>query len=206
MSWSRQTKAAFPYWENRIAPVFDTASQIYVVEARSGQIVSETQEIVPDSLPVQKTLRLVGLGIGTVVCGAISRPMHALVAAYGIQLIPFIAGDLHDVVQAWLQGNLTRTTFVMPGCYGRGARGLSGTYERIQDGDTMKRTTRGNGAGGGKGQGHGGGRSGGAGSSAAVVSIGYCICPQCGYREAHKRGVPCVERQCPKCGTVMTRE
>jgi len=34
---------------------------------------------------------------------------------------------------------------------------------------------------------------------------GYCICPSCGARLPHKRGIPCYQRSCPKCGTKMTR-
>jgi predicted Fe-Mo cluster-binding NifX family protein len=209
-------KTAFAYWENRIAPVFDTACQIHVVEAESGQIVCETQEMLSEDLPVQKTLRLVGLGIGTVVCGAISRPMYGLVTAYGIQVIPFVTGDLREVIQAWLGGNLAHKTFVMPGCRGRGAWRLNQSHEGNQEVYTMKRRGRGMGAGGGRGQGQGQGqgqrqgqgarRGGRVGGSATADSTGDCVCPQCGEKEPHKRGMPCAERKCPKCGTVMTRQ
>jgi uncharacterized Zn-finger protein len=40
----------------------------------------------------------------------------------------------------------------------------------------------------------------------AVGPSGNCVCPWCGQREPHERGVPCFERKCPKCGAVMTRE
>jgi hypothetical protein len=35
---------------------------------------------------------------------------------------------------------------------------------------------------------------------------GNCICPACGEKIPHKRGVPCYNEACPKCGTKMTRE
>ncbi len=35
---------------------------------------------------------------------------------------------------------------------------------------------------------------------------GYCICPVCGEKIAHQRGLPCMNMKCPKCGAKMTRE
>jgi Zn-finger nucleic acid-binding protein len=35
---------------------------------------------------------------------------------------------------------------------------------------------------------------------------GLCICPKCGEKTAHRRGVPCQDEQCPKCGAKMLRE
>ncbi len=37
---------------------------------------------------------------------------------------------------------------------------------------------------------------------------GRCVCtnPDCGNKIIHKRGVPCYQEKCPKCGSPMTRE
>jgi len=35
---------------------------------------------------------------------------------------------------------------------------------------------------------------------------GHCVCPKCGCKVPHQRGVPCYEAICPTCGTGMVRE
>ncbi|MCG6946813.1 MAG: hypothetical protein LJE87_15885 [Deltaproteobacteria bacterium] len=37
-------------------------------------------------------------------------------------------------------------------------------------------------------------------------SNGECVCPSCGEKTTHQRGVPCKQTHCPACGTVMSRE
>jgi len=34
---------------------------------------------------------------------------------------------------------------------------------------------------------------------------GDCVCPKCGTKAAHQRGVPCYQQKCPKCGAAMSR-
>jgi len=60
----------------------------------------------------------------------------------------------------------------------------------------------GGGRGAGQGRGGGRGRMGGFGAG----SGGNCVCPNCGATVPHKQGRPCFEVECPKCGTIMTRQ
>lgn len=203
-------KAAFAHWDRRIAPVFDTARRLHVAEIEGGRIVAEREEALADDMPVRKALRLAELGVETLVCGAITRPLHAIVASYGIRVIPFVAGDLGEVIQAWLRGGLEGEDFAMPGCRGRGRGRRGGVCEMNQEGFAMNGRGRGGGMGMGGGRGQGRGRGGQGmgrmGGPAKAGAGGTCLCPKCGHQEPHEVGVPCTRKACPKCGAAMVRE
>jgi predicted Fe-Mo cluster-binding NifX family protein len=197
-------KAAFAAWNNRIAPVFDVTRQVRVVESRSGKPVGAAQEVQLDGLPLARALRLTELGVATLVCGAISRPLRDLVANQGIRVIPFVAGELDEVVQAWLSGDLNGDAFSMPGCCRRGQHRFRGMHNpRPKEYYVKGRRGIRIGQGGGQSQGQGLGRMGGP---KAAGPAGFCVCPKCGRRAPHERGVPCAGQKCPECGAAMVRE
>jgi predicted Fe-Mo cluster-binding NifX family protein len=197
-------KAAFSTWNARIAPVFDTARQVHIVEAQSGRMVSEGDETLPDGPPLRQVMRLAELGVGTLVCGAISWPLHAMVTAAGMEVMPFVAGTLSEVSQAWLGGTMKPEHFAMPGCRGR-RRSAMGTTSP-ETAPAGRRGRGGAGRGGGRGWQPGGPGRGRQDGLRAGPTIGSCVCPACGHREPHERGLSCAERPCPVCGARMIRE
>lgn len=199
-------KAAFAIWDSKISPVFDVTRQIHVVDAEAGKILGETQASLSGEMPTQKALRLAELGVQTLVCGAISRHTQVMVEVRGIRVIPFVTGELHEVINAWLSATLENELFAIPGCYGRKHRnGFPGFCRGEQEEYLMKGRNR-NGYGPRGGQGGGGQGRSRKSDPLAGAAIGTCVCPKCGQREPHERGVPCVQKKCPGCGTAMTRE
>jgi predicted Fe-Mo cluster-binding NifX family protein len=200
------SKAAFAYWNDRIAPVFDNARQIRIVEAENGCVVTEVEDTLPDDPLIHKATCLAKIDIDTLVCGAISKPLHEIIAAYGIRVIPFVAGDLREIIQAWLNDSLEDGDYAMPGCCRTGRRRRGRIFEGKREGIFMNgRQGGGRGSGGGRGQGQGGRGQGRMGGPRAGGAGGTCLCPKCGHREPHERGVPCLQKQCPKCGTALVR-
>ncbi len=200
-------KAAFACWDHRIAPVFDVARQILLVEVESGRIVGEARVPMPESLPVQRALRLAELGVATLVCGAISRPLREQVSAHGIQVIPFVAGDLREIIHAWRGRTLRGGAFAMPGCWERGPHRLRGNRKTEKEDKNMFGKKQDDPApGSGQGRGVGGRGLGRMGGPTAAGPAGTCLCLQCGHREPHVQGNPCNHKECPKCGGSMGRE
>jgi len=115
---------AIPTWNGRVSPVFDSASRLLVVEAgEEGECSRFETDISGDFLP-GKIMRLSGLGIDTLICGAISRPVAYMITTAGIKLIPWISGQVEDVLQAFLKGSLFDRQFMMPGCASYWGKGL----------------------------------------------------------------------------------
>ena len=110
------TIAAFACWGDRVAPVFDTARKLHIVEIRSGKVIRETTEILSDAEPFHRVLRMAELQLDVLVCGAISAHIQDLIAAYGIRVVPFVSGMLRQIIEAWLGGRLETDSFAMPGC------------------------------------------------------------------------------------------
>lgn len=112
-------KTAFSVWEQRIAPVFDTSRQIHLVESDGTRIISKRVFAISGEDVPQMLTWLSEQGVDTLVCGAVSRPLQERLAAIGIKVFPFVAGDLRQVITALLDGSLKGAAFTMPGCCGR---------------------------------------------------------------------------------------
>ena len=127
-------KIGIPVWKGRVSPVFDTARHLMVVDVEAGKVLSQHEESLMDQVAHLRRSRLVNLGVEVMICGAISRPLAELITGSGIRLIPFLSGDVEDVIQAFLAGNLPSSAFLMPGCCGRRRRPRSGRGRGAQRG------------------------------------------------------------------------
>ena len=87
-----------------------------VVEIKKGKVTGETYETLCPESPYAQAARLSELEIRILICGAISIEFASAIEMYGIRIIPFIAGDVHQVLDAYQKGTLLWPSFQMPGC------------------------------------------------------------------------------------------
>jgi predicted Fe-Mo cluster-binding NifX family protein len=124
-------KIAIPIWEGRVSPVLDTARQLLIVDVEDGQETSRTAVDIPLMHIVQMARFVRDLGVDTVICGAISRQLEMMLATLGIRIIPWLRGEVDEVLSAHANGNLQDGYFFLPGCgRGRGRRGRRGRWGR----------------------------------------------------------------------------
>lgn len=188
-------RIAIPHWQGRVSPVFDVAGSLLLVEVEDGRELRREEVRLARTEASARVADLTRLGADVLVCGAISAPLQARLAAAGVQVVGFVCGAVEDILAGFLSGELANPAFLMPGC--------SGQRRRLRKG--RKFMPRGFGMGPGGGRGRGGGRRGRMGVQIAGGPGGECVCPKCGAKAPHEAGKPCIQVACPKCGAPITR-
>lgn len=107
---------AIPVWQSRISPVFDTAERLLLVDVEDGAEISRMEYPLAGLAPSQRAKRLAELNVNVLLCGAISRPLASMLGKSGVQIVPWISGEVNDVVPRYLNGQPLDGRFLMPGC------------------------------------------------------------------------------------------
>jgi len=111
-------KAAVTVWDGRISPVFDVSREALILTIENGTVVARCHESIETPTAALKLDRLKGLGVETLICGAISAPLHRELTTNGVKVIGFVAGAIDEVVTSYLAGTLPTPALSMPGFFG----------------------------------------------------------------------------------------
>jgi predicted Fe-Mo cluster-binding NifX family protein len=109
-------KVAIAVREGEIATTLDFARQVLVVECEGGKEVRRARFAIGETLPVNRARRLTQLGAQVLICGAISRPLAALMVDSGIRVVPLVSGEVEEVLAAFLSDQLSNPHFLLAGC------------------------------------------------------------------------------------------
>ena len=126
-------RVAIPIFDGRISPVFDAARRLLLVDIQNGREVWRTEQIVEEPELGPRARRVAEFRADVLICGAISRPLEAMLSSAGVEVIPQTSGQAEDVLQAFISGQLTEEAFLMPGCCGRRRRFRGGRSPRAPD-------------------------------------------------------------------------
>ena len=102
--------------------MFDVAKHLLVVDIEGGAETGRREEDIRDAEFTRRVMRVAELDVDVLVCGAISRPLEDMLASRGVHVISQTCGPVEDVLRAFVSGQLTERTFLMPGCCGRRRR------------------------------------------------------------------------------------
>ena len=109
-------KVAIAHWQGRIAPVFDVARNMLLVDVR-GDVEQGRRHVVFEGQGLRSRVRqLVESGVDVLICGAISWPLEVAVRTARVNVLPQTCGEVETVLDAFLCGGLPDRAFLMPGC------------------------------------------------------------------------------------------
>lgn len=109
-------RVAMPVFRSRLSPLFDSAGKLLVVDIVGNEEVGRREVDIDGMFTTQKVRRLGELGVSTLVCGAISGMMYGLTTGRGITVIPWLRGEVEEVLEAFKNGRLDAPSFRVPGC------------------------------------------------------------------------------------------
>ena len=110
------TTLGIPVWDDQVSTTFDFARKLLIVAAEGEREVSRKEAVLGDEPVDRKARKLRDLGVQVVLCGAVSQPLAQAVFQVGIRIVPYISGQVDDVLGAYLCGRLSEPRFMQPGC------------------------------------------------------------------------------------------
>ena len=108
-------KVALPVWQGHVSSVFDFAHKLLVIELDSGVERNRQEIVLVEQSDLERVTTLKQLGVGVLICGAISKPLAELINASGIQVLPFVTGTTEHIVNAYKTGQLSLPQYTLPG-------------------------------------------------------------------------------------------
>lgn len=103
-------------WEDRVSPVFDSAKILLIARVEGEQIVGRSYQPVDMRFVEKAVVTMRENNVKTIICGAVSEESITILENNGIELFPFITGEIETILDRFIRGGEIET-FVMPGCW-----------------------------------------------------------------------------------------
>jgi quinolinate synthase len=108
-------KVAIPIFRSRVAPVFDTCLSVLLIQIENERQTGKTELHFDKLSPVERVSALKRAGVTTLICGGITRALDKLLKGSGISVIRGVAGEVEEVLRAFMSDRLDEPQFCMPG-------------------------------------------------------------------------------------------
>lgn len=95
--------------------MLDTAERLWICDLVADRPSAPNVVAVRPTNISQRARIFNGLGIQTLLCGAVSRPLHNLLVNSGIVVRPWLTGAVEEVLAAYSEGRLGGERFLLPG-------------------------------------------------------------------------------------------
>lgn len=97
-------RIAITRWGTRVAPLFDTAREILVLDVVDNDIKDCNEVDIDGVRPFSRAGYLHELGVEVLFCGGISEYFFRQLLAVNIKVIPWTSGEVGKVIETCLKG------------------------------------------------------------------------------------------------------
>jgi len=124
-------RLAIPEFNGRVSPVFDCCRRLLIIDtSKKGPDRIASQDW-SDLECVKRPSRLREMGVKILLCGGISTRLASEIESGGVRIVPWVSGEVGEIIDAYFKGKLPDPQLTMPGCHrgrfggqGRGRRDL----------------------------------------------------------------------------------
>ena len=99
-------KVAIPIFGPRVSPRFDCAPSLLLFSLENGRVTEYEELPLVSWDPWQRVEKLKELNIQALICGGIDGQSAQMLMNYRIQVIPWVAGEAEEALEAFLKGKL----------------------------------------------------------------------------------------------------
>ena len=99
-------KVAIPTFGPRVSPRFDCASLLLLITLQEGKVTEREELSLAPWDSWQRLGNLKELQIQTLICGGIDQQSVQMLERMGIQVIPWVAGEVEEALEIFLKGRL----------------------------------------------------------------------------------------------------
>jgi predicted Fe-Mo cluster-binding NifX family protein len=118
-------KVAVTVWEDSVSTACDFCNGLLIFDIEANEMVGRSALSFESQAWSLRVNQLKALGVGVLLCGAISRPLERTLVTAGIQVISWLCGPVEEIIRAYLDGGLSDARFILPG-FGPGASRVRG--------------------------------------------------------------------------------
>ena len=104
-----------PVFLSRVAPVFDSCTKAVLVTIAHGRETERNELLLRNFSFSERVTMIQRVGVTDLVCGGISHVLHKVLENSGIHVIAGIAGQVEEVLAAFMANRLDQAHFRMPG-------------------------------------------------------------------------------------------
>jgi len=109
-------RVAIPIFGARISPRFDFAPSLLLLTTEKGKVKAREEVSLAPGDPRQRVEKLKEFEVETLICGGIDCHSRQMLEDNRVRVIPWVAGEVEEALQYFLNGNLRPGSTLWPGC------------------------------------------------------------------------------------------